>query len=244
MIIGSKQIYFDELPSTNSEASRFIKEGNFAEGCVIRAGFQSAGRGHGINAWVSEKDMNLLFSIILCPDAIDASDQFYISMAVSLGLSDYVSGFCIGTKIKWPNDIYVNDDKIAGILIENSLIGGFLQNSIAGIGININQVDFQMSVPNPVSLRIKTGRHYDLNKCFDEILTILDKRYRELLYGNREGMRAEYTSLLYRFNEWHSYKSCEGVCTGRVKGVTDEGRLIIEDHEGRMAEYGFKEIEF
>jgi BirA family transcriptional regulator, biotin operon repressor / biotin---[acetyl-CoA-carboxylase] ligase len=244
MVIGSKLLYFDELPSTNSEASRLLREQELPEGCVIQAGFQSAGRGHGSNKWVSDKGMNLLFSIILSPENIDPSEQFNISIAVSLGLLDYLSRHCSEVKVKWPNDIYVNDDKIAGILIENSILGGTIRNSIAGIGININQVDFNNSAPNPVSLRMKTGREYDLELCLKVILSALDNRYRELLYGDISRMREEYISSLYRLNEWHSYRSGDKLIRARLSGITSEGRLVLEGKSGLMSEYGFKEVEF
>jgi BirA family biotin operon repressor/biotin-[acetyl-CoA-carboxylase] ligase len=244
MVIGSKLLYYDELPSTNSEASRLLREQELPEGSVIQTGFQSAGRGHGSNKWVSKKGMNLLFSIILTPENIDPSEQFNISIAVSMGLLDCLSVHCSGVKVKWPNDIYVNDDKIAGILIENSILGGTIRNSIAGIGINVNQADFRNSVPNPVSLRMKTGKEYDLELCLKEILSALDTRYRELLYGNPVRMREEYVSSLYGLNEWRSYRYADKLIIARLTGVTSEGRLVLEGKDGSVSDYGFKEVEF
>jgi BirA family biotin operon repressor/biotin-[acetyl-CoA-carboxylase] ligase len=244
MIIGSQVIFFDELTSTNSEASSIIIAGEVPEGTVIRAGFQSAGRGHGTNKWESQKRMNLLFSIILHPQVVTPSDQFYISMAVSLGIADFVARYCRGTKIKWPNDIYVNDDKIAGILIENSITGDTILNSVAGIGININQTAFDPLVPNPVSLKISSGQNFDLDKCFDELLAVIDLRYKELLYGNRDELKSRYLSLLYRANEWHDYISEAKRFSGRVTGISPAGKLIIEQKGGKISEFGFKEVEF
>lgn len=244
MIIGSQVIFFDQLTSTNSEASSIIRAGEVPEGTVIRAGFQSAGRGHGTNKWESQKSMNLLFSIILYPQIVPPSDQFYISMSVSLGIADFVSRYCRGTKIKWPNDIYVNDDKIAGILIENSITGELISSSVAGIGININQTEFDPSVPNPVSLKISSGQSFDPGKCFDELLAALDLRYKELLYGNRDELKSRYLSLLYRANEWHDFISEGKIFNGRVTGISSAGKLIIGQKGGKISEFGFKEVEF
>ena len=139
MIIGSVIKFHKELTSTNDQAFMLLKTINPVEGTVIYADFQKAGRGQKDNKWESEKGKNLLLSIILYPTSIRPEDQFYLSMAVSLGICDFIDSFFPGSKIKWPNDIYINDDKIAGILIENSVMGETIESTIAGIGININQ---------------------------------------------------------------------------------------------------------
>jgi BirA family biotin operon repressor/biotin-[acetyl-CoA-carboxylase] ligase len=244
MTIGSNLIYFEELTSTNSHASLMLKEGLSAQGCVIYTDYQTSGRGRAGNKWESERGKNLLISIILNPKIIPPEDQFFISMAISLGICDFAGNYLLGSKIKWPNDIYVNDDKIAGILIENSILGGTIESTIAGIGININQIEFPSSVPNPVSLSMLTGREYDRKVCLEELLACLDGRYEMLMSGKLEQLKKEYLSRLYWLNEWHFYRSEGKLFRGIVKGISAYGRLIIEDENVSPAEFDFKEVEY
>ncbi len=162
MIIGSNIYFYDHLTSTNSEAVRLLKESGLPEGAVISAGFQSAGRGQKENKWESEEGKNLLISVILFPINIEPDLQFIISMTISLGICDFLKRHIPASSIKWPNDIYVNNDKIAGVLIENSIMGSSIEYSIAGIGLNINQEKFTGDAPNPVSLKNITGIDYDI----------------------------------------------------------------------------------
>jgi len=139
MIIGSDIIHYDSLSSTNSTAWLMVREKELPEGTVISANFQTAGKGQHGNRWESERGKNLLFSIILYPSSVSPDEQFLISMSISLGICDFLKHFLSDIKIKWPNDIYVNGGKIAGILIENSIIGQTIEYTVAGIGININR---------------------------------------------------------------------------------------------------------
>jgi BirA family biotin operon repressor/biotin-[acetyl-CoA-carboxylase] ligase len=245
MIIGSNLIFFDELTSTNTQASLMLREKEVPEGSVIYTDHQTAGRGQKGNRWESDKGKNLLFSVILYPGSVGPEDQFLISITISLGISDFVSRyFNEGCRIKWPNDIYLNNDKIAGILIENSLISDRIENSIAGIGININQEKFSSSLKNPASFKIVTQKEHDRQECFGQLLQELDKRYKQLLYGDREDLRKEYISRLYWWGEWHSFKTSCGVFTGMIEGVAGSGKIRIKTRENSYLEFGFKEISY
>ena len=244
MIIGSKYLFFKNLPSTNSHAASLIKENEVPEGAVITTNYQSAGRGHGGNKWESEDGKNLLISIVLFPSMINPEDQFLLSMAVSLGICDFLERYTSGISIKWPNDIYVNNDKIAGILIESSIMGGSIENTIAGIGININQTKFLSNAPNPVSLANLTGKQYDLTVCLNQLTSDLDKRYRYLIDEGSDQIRRDYLDRLYRHNQWCKYQDINGVFTGCLLNVTGTGRLNVEKEDGNVNEYGFKEIDF
>jgi BirA family transcriptional regulator, biotin operon repressor / biotin---[acetyl-CoA-carboxylase] ligase len=244
MALEFSLIFFKELTSTNSQASIMLKEGLAAQGCVIYTDYQTTGKGRAGNKWESEKGKNLLFSIILIPNFISPEDQFLISMAISLGVCDFTDSHFLESKIKWPNDIYINDDKIAGILIENSILGGTVENTIAGIGVNINQIVFPPSVPNPVSLSILTGREYDRKACLEELITCLGRRYEILMSGKPEQIRRDYLSHLYRLNEWHFYRSGGKQFRGIIKGISVFGKLIVEDDNARATEFDFKEIEY
>src|SRR5665648_1178797 len=138
MIIGSKLYFFENLPSTNTYAAKLLKKNKLPEGTVVYTNYQSAGRGQTGNIWESEDGKNLLVSIVLFPSFIIPACQFLISITLSLGICDFLKRYIPACAIKWPNDIYVNNDKIAGILIENSVMEGVIESSIAGIGLNIN----------------------------------------------------------------------------------------------------------
>ena len=175
---------------------------------------------------------------------INPSDQFQLSMVISLGICDFLQQYTNGISIKWPNDIYVNDDKIAGILIENSIMGNIIEHTIAGIGLNINQVRFLSDAPNPVSLSILTGVQYDLQECLGQLTTDLDKRYKYLISGDYDRIKSDYVSHLYRYNQWSNFRDLNGTFTGCISDVSNFGRLKIELNDGNVKEYSFKEIEF
>lgn len=244
MIIGSNLLYFENLPSTNTYTAELLKKNNLTEGTIVYTNYQLAGRGHSQNKWESEDGKNLLISIVLFPSFISPSEQFYISMAISLGICDFLKRFIPDCSIKWPNDIYVNNDKIAGILIESTVIGDKIESTIAGIGLNINQKKFLSIAPNPVSLSLLSGLSYDLPSCLNKLGTDLDKRYKQLIAGNSGMIKDEYVSKLYRLNEWHKYRDPDGIYTGRILTAGDSGRIKIESKSGKIREYSFKEVEF
>jgi BirA family biotin operon repressor/biotin-[acetyl-CoA-carboxylase] ligase len=244
MIIGSKVLFHKNLPSTNSFAASMIKGIEVTEGTIISTNYQASGRGQGKNSWESEDNKNLLISILLYPTMIRPEDQFLLSMALSLGICDFIRRHTTGISIKWPNDIYVNNDKIAGILIENSVMGESIEHTIAGIGININQEIFLSDAPNPVSLARLTGKQYDLTESLNLLAADLDRRYKLLISENHGIIKNDYQSLLYRHNQWHEYGDREGCFTGRILSVTESGRLCVERESGAVSEYSFKEIDF
>jgi len=244
MIIGSNLLFHATLSSTNTEATALLRSGEQPEGTIIYTDFQTAGKGQPGNKWESEKGKNLLFSIILYPQPISPADQFLISMSISLGICDFLDRHCSGVKIKWPNDIYLKDDKIAGILIENSVIGTTIENSVAGIGLNLNQDNFEGIFPRPVSLKMAAGKECDRLACLKELLRDLDIRYKQLLYGDSEQIKSDYLSRLYRIGEWHLYKSSGAQFTGRIIDVLISGQIRIEQKEGRISEFSFKEFSY
>jgi BirA family biotin operon repressor/biotin-[acetyl-CoA-carboxylase] ligase len=244
MIIGSNIIFFETLPSTNTHATGLIRTGSMPEGTIIHAAYQSAGRGQTGNQWESEGGKNLLFSIILYPVSVKASDQFLISMIVSLGICDYLGGEISGCRIKWPNDIYVKNDKIAGILIENSIMENTVLNSVAGIGLNINQREFSARVPNPISMSLITGIEYDTEVCLSQLALAIDKRYSQLRAGDLEDIRSNYNSMLYRLNEWNDFSDSGSTFRGRILSVKDDGMVRIERDDSSIREYSFGEVDF
>jgi BirA family biotin operon repressor/biotin-[acetyl-CoA-carboxylase] ligase len=244
MIIGTELIFFESLPSTNTHASLLLKNSSIPDGTIVYTDFQSAGRGQLGNSWESEGGRNLLISIVLFPSMINPADQFLISMTISLGICDFIKRYIPVSAIKWPNDIYVNNDKIAGILIESSIMSNKIENTIAGIGLNINQQKFFSDAPNPVSLSMITGENYDLTVCIRQLASDLDRRYKQLLSEQFAQIKHDYVLQLYRLNTWGNFKDQNGIFKGRILSVTDSGRLQVEHRNGRIIEYSFKEITF
>jgi BirA family biotin operon repressor/biotin-[acetyl-CoA-carboxylase] ligase len=244
MIIGSKYIFHENLPSTNSYAAKLLKENKVREGTIIHTNFQTAGRGHSGNTWESEDCKNLLFSLILYPSMIIPADQFIISKIISLGICDFLRQHTTNVSIKWPNDIYINNDKIAGILIEASILSDEIENVIAGIGLNINQRIFNSDAPNPVSLGVITGKTYLIEECLKSLASYIDIRYKQLLREEKTEIDSDYLSNLYRIGQWSDYRDSNVVFKGRIISVDPSGRLQVEDCNGKLNEYGFKEVSF
>lgn len=167
-----------------------------------------------------------------------------LSKTICLGLETFLSQFVDGVKIKWPNDIYVGDQKICGILIENAVMNGQITQSIVGIGVNINQTKFLSSAPNPVSLKMLTKRDYDLKEALHALLKELDLYYNELVKGKFTEIDETFINRLYQFEEWHSYKDKNHTYTGKIVGVNKIGQLKIQEKDGPVLEYHFKEVEY
>ena len=231
--------WFKTIDSTNNRIAR-DKDG-LADRTVYMTDFQTAGKGQRGNGWESAKGENLLFSILFKPTDITAEEQFVISQAVTLGIVGYVRSKGIGARIKWPNDIYVGDRKICGILIENSVNGHELGSSIVGIGFNLNQLTFSPEIPNPVSLSSLTDVRYDLK---EELLALLRCIFEE--YDRRSPQTGErYTALLYRLGQPSTFiDTASGAAfTGTIRGVDKTARVLIDTEEGEKA-FAFKEIQY
>jgi BirA family biotin operon repressor/biotin-[acetyl-CoA-carboxylase] ligase len=244
MIIGSKKIFVEKLSSTNSHATWLIRKGKIQDGTVVHTGYQTTGRGQGENRWESEPGKNLLFSIILYPGSLKAERQFSISKIISLGIRDFLCTIVGDVSIKWPNDIYVRNDKIAGMLIENAIIRDEIEHTIAGIGININQVRFTEGAPNPTSLKILTGKDHDTSGCLNEVLKAIDLRYKQLPFEKKLKISDDYVSSLYRYDQWTEFRDARGIFEGRIIAVADSGRIQIEDRKSRIYEYEHREVDF
>jgi BirA family biotin operon repressor/biotin-[acetyl-CoA-carboxylase] ligase len=243
-IIGSEVVSLLSTNSTNDYARELLSRDGPREGCIVIAGEQKKGRGYGSNTWHSKRGKNLLFTVILYPDFIAANQQFLISKAVSLGIYDYLSEYISDVSIKWPNDIYVEDRKIAGMLIENDLAGSSLKTSIVGIGLNINQEKFPEDIVNPVSLRQMVEKKLPIRKELRKLCQHLDRRYRMLYQGKVDKINREYHEHLFRLNAMYSYLANGRQFRAKIVGVSDYGQLILETDVGKTLEFSFKEVEF
>ena len=201
-------MWLGSTDSTNEEAKRNISDIDNLS--VLSALEQTAGRGQRGNTWHSAPGENLLFSIVLkyetegmhshCMNPVRACDQFVISETAALAVTDFLSGYGISAKIKWPNDIYVGDKKICGTLVEHSIRGEWLSHSIIGIGLNINQRNFNVNLLNPTSISLQTGLSYDIRESLEDFMDIFKaylKRYLNITGGYLK-LRKMYLSQLWR----------------------------------------------
>ncbi len=250
-IAGHRIIELESADSTNSYAlgllQRAARSGPDRDGLsrtVVVAHEQTAGRGLRENLWESEPGKNLTFSLILHPTSLPVERQFVLSQVVSLGIVDCLDQWLTSVSIKWPNDIYVEDRKIAGILIEISVMSGELSGVVAGIGLNLNQTLFTSDAPNPVSLKLLTGRDSDLETVLYSLLEQIDARHVQLEREKTDELHAEYCRRLYRFGDLCEYRCQSGCFTARITDVDESGQLILESEDGARQGFGFKEVAF
>jgi len=240
---NSQIIRVTQTASTNHYLLELSDLEKLSEGTVVVTDNQTQGRGQGNNRWESEPGANLTFSIILYPTFIESSRQFILSKAISLAVLDFVSRYAPDVTVKWPNDLYVGDKKITGILIENFIGGSYLIKTIAGIGLNINQMRFKSDAPNPISLRQLTGTSYPLETCLSDLHECIAARYR-MITENIEQLNNDYLCHLYRFGKMSRFRSNDTFFDAIINGVNDYGMLeMTTDHNERKV-FGFKEIKF
>ena len=232
---------FDTLGSSNDEACK----PQYVEGDIILAQRQTAGRGQRGHTWESREGENLTFSLLLEPLFLSPSEQFLISECVALGVCDALMHYGIEAQIKWTNDIYIGDRKLAGILIEHKLQGSALARTVAGIGLNVNQKAFSDDLPNPISMAQATGREFDREEVLQTVATSLMARYKQLREGGAKELQADYHQRLYRLGQEHCYALPDGSrFRGIIRGVEPTGALRIENERGELLSFLFKEVEF
>jgi BirA family biotin operon repressor/biotin-[acetyl-CoA-carboxylase] ligase len=228
-----KIIHIEETDSTN----RWLKA--HGEGTmVVVADYQTAGKGCGTNSWESERGKNLTFSMLIHPTDIPASQQFRITEVVSVALCEVLEQYIGDVSIKWPNDIYMGDKKICGVLIENRLQGNVIVDSIIGIGLNVNQTEFVSDAPNPVSLRQLLGREIDREALLHDFLETLET------VSSSETTYSAYRNKLFRMGKQAVFSDETGRFEGTIQDVETDGRLLIKDLSGQARRYAFKEVQF
>ncbi len=233
----------NEVHSTNDFALELIKTQTSSAGTVVMALSQTKGRGQRTNVWESERGKNLTISIILTPEFLPIPHQFQISLVISLGVYDYLRKYLKDVSIKWPNDIYVGNEKIAGILIEHSIMGSTLSHSICGLGLNVNQAKFVSDAPNPTSLAIQTNQEYDLDVELTKLLVCIENRYFQLKDGKANELEKDYLKAMYWMNEKHQFSDENGGFEGEIAGITEYGQLRITANNVERI-YNFKEVSF
>jgi len=237
--MNCKVIYKEEIDSTNN----FLREyENGNDITVVWTDFQTAGRGQGTNHWESERSKNLIFSILIHPKNVNAAEQYIISMMTAITISEYLAkALHREVRIKWPNDIYIDDMKIAGILIESSLSGCHIKDCIIGIGLNVNQQVFESDAPNPVSMFLIDGKERNREEVLHSLLTLFTEKMEEFDVGE---IRTKYRDSLYRRHGLHLYRDANGTFSAEMITVEDNGHLVLRDTENHERHYAFKEVAF
>jgi BirA family biotin operon repressor/biotin-[acetyl-CoA-carboxylase] ligase len=237
-------IITSETDSTNNYANRLITDGKAGNGSVVLSHYQKNGRGQRGNTWESAPGKNLLASIILFPKFLSPGKQFYLSKIASLALVDLLREHAQGVTIKWPNDIYVGARKIAGILIETSIMGNQFHSAVLGVGLNLNQVKFSPELPNPVSLKLITGKDFNLKETALLFREIFMNWYKKLEAGQIAEIDVAYHKNMFRIKEWALFQKYNKRFEARILGTGEYGQLILENRSGKQSSYMFKEIEF
>lgn len=246
-------IRLKEVDSTNSYLRQYTTVEQVKEFVVAVAESQLAGRGQRGNSWESESGKNLTFSIAMRPDFLQANNQFVLSQAMALSVKETLDEYLDNIAIKWPNDIYWKEKKIAGILIENELIGKHIERSIIGVGVNINQREFHSNAPNPVSLWQITRETVEPETILHKILKRFICYYNLIRSGESDDLIYRYDRALFRRDGFHRYLNHKEAESDLKRGETFEacihhiepdGHLILQTRSGETYAFGFKEVEF
>lgn len=233
--------HLDTTTSTNDDA----RDPKYRHGDIVWAEHQTAGRGQRGHKWLSPEGENLTFTMVVEPHFLPVAEQFLLCEALSVALTDTFAAYGITTRIKWTNDIYAGDRKLEGVLIEHNYSGTTLSRSLLGIGINVNQTEFDPTLPNPVSMAQLTRRRYNRREVLETFERCMLARYEQLEHGDREALQRDYRERMYALGEMRPFRYPDGTLTrGVIEGVRPSGELILRHEDGSLGEYLFKEIEF
>jgi BirA family transcriptional regulator, biotin operon repressor / biotin---[acetyl-CoA-carboxylase] ligase len=242
--IGNSFVELPTVDSTNNFAMEKVHEGLAFHGNVFFAHEQFAGRGQFGKKWNAAPDQNIMMSVVLEPDFLTVSQQFYLSVCVASACVDLINNYIPNDLfIKWPNDLYWRDRKMGGILIENILQAGKWKFAIAGIGININQAEFPEFLPNPVSLKQITGKTFLTVDLAKELCNKMEDKYQQLLSGGFDDLLKQYNSYLFRKNEKVRLKKDNIVFETTIIEVTTDGQLHTKDAIDRYFNFGEVSLE-
>lgn len=240
--IGQPLLQLDEVDSTNKRLWELAATG-LTPGTSLFAHYQQQGKGQAGANWESEAHANLLVSVYLRTDWLPAAHQFRLNIAISLAVYDFARMYLgPGTYLKWPNDLFYKDRKLGGILIENTIQGSYLAESVVGMGININQVHFWGDFLATSFTRV-TGRFYVLTDLLDQLFACIDFRYQQLQAGQWIEQRADYLGRLLGLGELRSFEYQKQLIKATIIDVDPEGHLILDSSLGRLV-MNNKEIKF
>lgn len=240
-VSGFEVCEVEEATSTNTLAEE-MSLNELKDKMVVLTWRQTQGRGQATNQWESAPGRNISMTVILRPERFEAGKQFALSMVIALGCLDFVKNYVDKVSVKWPNDVYVANRKIAGILIEHRISGAYVQSSLCGIGVNINQELFLSDAPNPVSLLQLTGKELPLDRALAELLDCIGRRYEQIY--NFRALEKDFLQNLYRAEGIYAWEDEKGKFEASVVGIDEYGQLILKDIQGQERIYAFKEVKY
>ncbi|MFO0495619.1 MAG: biotin--[acetyl-CoA-carboxylase] ligase [Flavobacteriia bacterium] len=235
---GHRIIHLPSVDSTNNYAANLLREEKIGHGAVILADEQSAGRGQRGTSWTSKAGENLLVTFLALPDNLSVSNQEVITQFITVSIADFLGNIGISASIKWPNDIYVADKKLAGILIENALSSGNIVSSIIGVGLNVNQINFESL--NATSIAAELGEKRPIMDVLFQLIDAMNKNWSAL---NNSQLKQRYLSNMYLLNVPAFFEDENGRFAGIIRGTDERGRLEIETN-GKLKYYSLKEVSF
>lgn len=245
-IFACNIVEFETLESTNLHAIENWERQAWDEGTVVWAKRQTAGVGQSGNKWLSEAGKNLTFSIVLKPSFLPAASQFDLHKVLAVAVRQTVSGFAPDSdvRIKWPNDIYVGDRKVCGILVNNVITDNLYRVAVAGIGINVNQTDFAPELPNPTSLKLECGTDFEIDRILDETVRNIGFWYGRLKKGDMKLINETYFSQMLNFGTPKRYRYRGKTVEATITGLDRFGRMVLQTNDNRQIVCDIKEIEY
>ncbi len=243
IFLGKDVQYLPECHSTNDIALSLVKDRRAHEGTIVVTDHQTQGKGQRGNKWQTEKGMNLTFSMVLKPNFLDITEQFYLNMAISNSIRKLLQDYVPYLNVKWPNDLILPDyGKVGGILIENTFSSEGWEFAIVGIGINVNQIEFEN--PKATSLANITGSKFELPELFRLLVTQIEQGYLQLKRGKWNEIKSEYLHYLYLRDVWADFQDASGEFVGKITGISPQGKLELIREDGEVQLFDLKEVTF
>ena len=243
LFVGKKYYSFQELPSTNTWLMESLVAHKLPEGTLVLADHQTEGKGQFGAIWSSEPSSSLTFSILLKPIFLPISNTYDISICIALAIHDCLNELRPGFKIKWPNDIYFENKKVAGILIENQIHKSSCEHSVVGIGLNVNQTEF-FKLPKATSLKQIIGVNFPVQNLLDRLCETIEARYLQLRANMYPSLLKSYLEHMYWFNEIHTFQTDALQFNASIIGVLRNGRLLLKFSDGSTRDFEIKELQF
>ena len=245
LFIGKNLIFLPEVTSTNSYAMNLLKNVNLPEGTVVQTTNQTQGKGQRGSRWMADPTSNLTVSIVLKPTFLELKNQFYLYLISALAcydtMAEILNNSQFDIKIKWPNDILVNQKKIAGILIENNILNNQINGCVIGIGINVNQLKFDPSI-KATSIALTSNNEYPVSKVLNLLCSYVEKHYLAMREEKYNLIQGSYLQHLFGLNTWRQFEVGGSLKSLMVLGVSDRGLLLLRDKNDSILEVDVKEV--
>ena len=247
LFIGQQLIFLHEVDSTNTYATNLLRNVTVAEGTIVSTDSQTKGKGQRGAVWNSETGSNITISCVLKPHFLSIKNTFYLSKISALAIYDVLTELLPSSqfdiKIKWPNDILVNQKKIAGILIENNFNRDVIQHSVIGIGINVNQMEFKGLQHSASSLKLLTNQVYNKNDILEKLCQQLEKWYLKLKALKFSEIDEHYLNRLFGMNRLCLFSNTNNnEFSATIIGIDPDGKLILKHTDGKLYYYDVKEV--